>query len=224
MPRFYRNYKEEIHKGKFSLSGHIRPACVFLAEGDAEAFFFESLLLERDANPDLNVVFCFQGLGNLGPVLHWLTQEQNFPAVTSIGLLLDADTDYVAREQSVIANLQNVQILPNANISPVENIVTVGARRISVFISPGQGRLGAIEEVVLDEVRTKQEWNCIDRFTQCIHDQFGTLPDPKGIVQTFVSLKNSKLCGTGNAFKASILDVAHPAYQALTAVFEPLIA
>src|SRR6266446_4291254 len=217
MPRFYRNADKSE---KFSLSGDTKPTCVFLAEGEAEAFFFESLLAYVEADPTRNVALCFRGLGNFSPFLHVLTQEPNFSGVTALGVMLDADDDYAGRAASVTALLKSTKILSAGAASPVANIVASNGRRTAVFVSPGANRVGAIESIVIDEIRRKAQWNCIDAFSHCIHEQFENPPNPKTIAQIYISLMKPRMCGIGRAFDAGVFDVSDPAYATARAVFQ----
>src|SRR5712691_4571727 len=222
MPRFYRN--AEKSEKRFSLSGDTKPTCVFLAEGDAEASFFESLLVHVRADPARNVALCFQGLGKFPSFLHWLTQEPNFSDVTALGVMLDAEEDYAGRAASVTALLKNTKILAAGSASPIANIIASNGRRTAVFVSPGANQVGAIESIVIDEIRQKAQWNCIDVFSHCIDDQFGSPPNPKTIAQIYISLMSPRMCGIGRAFDAGVFDVSDPAYAPARAVFQPLIS
>lgn len=182
------------------------------------------MLTRETADPTRNIVLCFRGLGKLRPFLHWLKQEPNFPGVTALGVMLDADNDYAGRVASVTAQLQYANILAVGVASPVANIVMSNGRRIAVFVSPGVDQLGAIESIVINEIRQKQEWNCIDRLSNCVAEQSGDTPDPKSIAQIYVSLMSPRLCGVGRAFEAGVLDVFDPAYAPVRAIFQPLIS
>jgi len=68
MLKFYRNYRQS----RWNLSDDFSPHKVFLAEGDAEAFFLESLFTLRGFNESEYCVICFHGITNFKPALHFL--------------------------------------------------------------------------------------------------------------------------------------------------------
>lgn len=219
MPTYYIN-----HRQKFTLRGTTRPRSIFLAEGDAEAFFLDQFLASQAAASALNIVVCFKGLGNVSGLLHTLVQEPNFNNVEAIGVFLDAEHSFAARAASVQAHLENVKLLPIAGPSPVGAVVTHAGRRIAVFISPGNGGQGAIDHLVLNEIQGKPEWGCLNGFIGCLQQNHAWVMDPKAVAQTYVSIKKPGLAGTGNAFDAGVLDCTAPAYAAVRGVFGPLIA
>ncbi len=88
MPRFYKNYQST-----WGLAGDIKPSKLFLAEGDSEAFFLESLFTAREFDESEYCVFCIKGIKNLGVKLHFLSTEPNFHFIKSLGIMVDANGD-----------------------------------------------------------------------------------------------------------------------------------
>ncbi len=219
MPTYFLNEGNR----KASLKGATNPRTIFLGEGNPEAYFFEATLTHQTASAADNCVLCFRGLGNFPSFLNILVQEPNFKNVSSIGILLDAEANAVGRETSLIAQLTKHSLLGQGSPSPVNRIVVYGERRIAAYISPNNVDPGSIEGVVMQEIQTKPEWQCINAFTQCSNIPLASIQTQKTVVQTYISLKSPGMCGAGKAFEARVLDTNDAAYAPLRLLFDPLI-
>jgi len=218
MPHFYRNYGQS----KMRLSGDFSPRKVFLGEGDAEAFFLESLFTRRGFDESEYCVFCFRGIANLGPTLHFLKEEPNFHLVSAVGIMLDANNDHDSRLKSVLSNLRNIGCADESTTFHKDNITAHNGLRLGVFVSPGDSQHGTIATLAIREIQTKRENECLENLRACIDSRCGEAISDKALTQIYISLKKPRLCGTGRGFEAGVLDVEHPAYGVAVRTFTEL--
>ena len=218
MLKFYRNYR----KSKWHLSGDFSPHKVFLAEGDAEAFFLESLFTLRGFKESEYCVICFKGINNFNPTLHYLKEQENFYLVKALGVMLDADNDPESRLRSVLSNLKNYGLADESTTLNEYNTSDHNGLCLGIFISPGDSHSGNIETLALREIQTKPENECIETLRVCIESICGEVISDKALTQIYISLKKPGLCGTGRGFESGILDVAHRAYEQVVRTFTEL--
>ena len=217
MPRFYKNYQST-----WGLAGDIKPSKLFLAEGDSEAFFLESLFTAREFDESEYCVFCIKGIKNLGVKLHFLSTEPNFHFIKSLGIMVDANGDSNARLTSVLSSLRSVGCADVSTSFNGGNIAVHNGLRIGLFISPGNSEPGTIETLTIREIRDQQESKCIEALDGCIEPVCGAALSEKALTQIYISIKKGSLCGVGRAFGAGILKVEHPAYKEAVETFVQL--
>jgi len=194
---------------------------LFLAEGASEEGFIRKIL-EKHSDQQ-SVVFCFAGLGDLSTVLKSISGVPGINNLKSLGLMLDAEVDFNARVSSVIGHFANHNItLPPGDVHN-SRVSLHGSCRIGVYISPGAGSSGRIEDTALIEIQETKLWSCVDAYAKCIESALGKEFDKKSIVQTYISTIKGDLCGLGRAFQANILNVAHTAYDTPRILIEDLI-
>jgi hypothetical protein len=209
----YRFYRETI-----TLAGH-RYAKIFLAEGLAEALFLNTLFTRKNFDENEYCVFCIKGISNLGTSLKYLCSETEFDQVKSLGIMIDADDNPKGRMDSVLNHLNNHD-LSDENFDLKENTVfEYNERQIGIFISPGEGKKGRIETIIVEELSTKKEYECISEYINCLSERCHNTLDEKAIVQIYISSKKSDLCGTGRGFEAMILDIDHKTYELAVTTF-----
>jgi len=214
MPNFYRT--------RLRLTGEPQFSKIFLAEGLAEALFLDTLFSNKGYDPNEYCVFCFEGITKFGTALKILCTEPNFKHVTSLGIMVDADSDPNGRLKGILGELAKYD-LANKRTDPLENnIFEFSERRIGIFISPGGENEGRIETMIVEEIASTKEDDCISEFNQCISSKHNITLDEKAIVQIYISLKRSNLCGTGRGFEAGIFDIDHKAYRLAVRVFTEL--
>jgi hypothetical protein len=202
-----RNLDYYIAKQDISTKPSLRH--LFFAEGDSEAFLLEKLLGHLGADRTTTGVVCFNGISaNFKEKVALPAKFSNFSQIIACGFFLDAD-DNPAGRAGVVAEAALAIRFPRPDGSGrAEN----DGRRTAVFVSPGDGAVGRIEDVVLREVAATPLWPCLVAYSEC-SGAAGVNLDSKALVQTYISSRRPGLCGVGRAFDANILDVTNGAYD-----------
>ena len=210
MTKFYRE--------KITLAGQ-RYEKIFLAEGLAEALFFDTLFTKNNFDENEYCVFCFKGISNLTYSLKILCSEPEFDHVKSLGIMIDADDNPKGRMDSTLRYLHHYDLSDENFVLEENTIFEYKGRRIGIFISPGMGKEGRIETMIVEEIATKKEYDCILEYFNCLNERHHINLDEKAIVQIYISLKKSDLCGTGRGFEAGIFDIEHIIYESAVTTF-----
>ena len=214
MPQRLKYYRETI-----SLSGITVPVKIFLAEGLSEALFLERLFQEEMLDPNEVIIFCIKGVNNLGLTLKLLVDEEEFPHVTSLGIMLDADTRPKTRFNMALRECRKIRFISTATTMTGPGVCSEGRRKLGIFVSPGDGRNGCIETLILDEVREKPEFSCLEDLVDCLIALGASKLSDKALCQMYISLKRDRVCGAGRAFESGIFDISHPAYEQAAGIF-----
>jgi hypothetical protein len=206
-----------VAKQDISIKTHLR--CLFYSEGDSEVFLLEKILQQLSAIPDQNAIVCFAGiLGNFTAKIRVPTKYGNFSRLSACGFLLDADDNPKGR----IDLMRDAATAIGFPAPGDDGFGQTGGRMFGVFISPGNGAAGRIEDIVLRELMTTELWPCVTAFTKCT-DSAGSPMDSKAIVQSYISIRSPGICGVGRAFEAGVLQVAHSAYDQIRNFVQRLI-
>jgi hypothetical protein len=196
---------------------------LFLVEGVSEEGFVQKVL--DDLNDKDSLVFCFAGLGRLNTVLTSIAGAPGFNQLKLLGVMLDAETDYTARVSSLLSLFKKHQI--DLNEADLRNGMPnyAGPCPIGIYISPGNGSAGRIEDLVMNEINGSAISSCINQYAYCVSAAVSKALDSKSIVQTYISAwaGNRNLSGVGRAFEANVLKVRHPAYDGPRTLVEQLI-
>ena len=196
---------------KIRISGTFAPSIVFLAEGASELLFIDKVLQHLNVSVADCAVFLLEGYQQLEDKIRNIKKEPNFHAVCSLGVMLDADR-YPDRRLRKTANALGLANFPSdENVLKNNRVCSRGQKKAGVFLSPGNGQRGRIENLVIDEIRTTEIFECLSNFGECTEGTSGQLDD-KGLVQCYISARAGDRCGLGRAFEAGILDVNHNAY------------
>ncbi len=199
-------------RDKISLSGQDSPSVVFLAEGKPEWLFVDKVLEKFDAPIQDCVVLLLRGYTDLEKKIGLILEEDNSDNISSLGIMLDANNVPDRRLRKAANALRRAGFPSDENELRDGGICADGARRTSVFLSPGQGRKGRIEDLVIEEIRTTDLFDCVSGFKVCVEGVPCQIDD-KGVVQTYISARTGNLCGVGRAFQKGVLDINHDAYR-----------
>lgn len=200
-------------RDKISLSGQFSPSTVFLAEGKPEWLFLDKVLEESNASEQDCVVFLLRGYTDLEKKIRLILEEENSDNISSLGIMLDANNVPDRRLKKAAGALKRAGFPSEENDLRDGGICAEGARKTAVFLSPGHGRKGRIENLVLEEIRTSDLFDCVSGFKACVEGVPCQI-DEKGVVQTYISARVGGLCGVGHAFQKGVLDINHDAYRA----------
>lgn len=204
---------------KISLAGFQSAPKVFLAEGDAEAFFLEAVFRHHDYPRHEYAVFCYGGNKFLDIALKTLQGDKLFPDVTALGIMTDADNNPDGRKNSVLNHCRNINYIGPRTRLGTSGIASFGGRKLGLFVSPGGGKKGRIEDLVKKEIANNPEHPCIEAFSDCLNGVTGDSLSEKAVAQVFITSRNDTLCGVGRAFEARILDINDPAYAKAAQIF-----
>lgn len=155
-----------------------------LAEGRAAKVCLEALL--RTMGRTDSQVQDFGGIGELRAFLKALVRSPGFrQVVTHVLVLRDAERSPADAFQSVCGAFAAAQL-------PVPEecaVLTSGRLRSGVFLFPGQGCPGMIEDLFLECVSTDPAIACVDEFIDCVQRRTGVRPTPeqKARVQAFLA-------------------------------------
>jgi hypothetical protein len=158
------------------------------------------------------VVFLLKGYPQLENKVRIITREPNFGKVSTLGIMLDADRYPNSRVRKAANAFKLADFPSEENALKNDNVCSDGGKKAGVFVSPGNGKKGCIENLVIEEIRATEISKCLSDLEGCIKRNSGQL-DAKGLVQSYISVRNGSLCGLGRAFEAGVLDVSHDAYK-----------
>ena len=114
---------------------------------------------------------------------------------------------------SVIKLLRDYDLSDESLDLKENTIFEYNERRIGIFISPGMGEEGRIETMIVKEIATVKEYDCISEYLKCLKERYHINLDDKAIVQIYISSKQSGQCGSGRGFEVGILDIDHKTYE-----------
>ena len=211
-------------KETISLSGDFKPSAIFLAEGAPEITIINIVLKSLPhLSEDGCVVYMIRGLSNLKSSFRLLSKEPNFEHVKKIGILVDAEDNPGGRQDQISYCLRLVDFPYNMD-AVSDHVISVGDKRSGFFISPGNGQAGRIEDLVIKELETKEEWECIKQYNECINQKTAKPLDEKSIAQIGISTMGHGVCGVHHAFDKGVLDVSHATYEPIVTMINNLLA
>jgi hypothetical protein len=158
---------------------------VLAVEGTHDAAFFEAFL--RSLAPEGPVPLAVRPIGGktqLPTRLRELAEDPSFrPAADShepvaLGIARDADEDAARAFQSVADALHHAGFpVPELAETVVvgdlvrDGEVLVPGVAVSVFIMPGQGRPGALEDLCLEAIGGDPRRECVERLFACLEEK-----------------------------------------------------
>jgi len=182
---------------------------LFLGEGSSEVGLLNAIIAELAV--ERAQVFEVKGEKHLKTVLEVLSDQATARAALScLGIVFDANANAKAKLDSIAATLNSCGFdFDQANLSAQG--VYSGSLPIGVFISPGNGKAGRIETLILEEVASSSVQPCVEGFAKCVEHHSKRKVDEKGLVQVYLGSFNAAH-GIAVAFERRILDIRHNAY------------
>ena len=136
---------------------------LLLVEGNDDLRFFRAMLGSRGI-ADVTVS-SYNGKANLGNDLSARIRESEFHAVSSLGVVRDADDNSQSAFDSVVGSLQRAKLpTPDAANVPIER----NGLRISVLILPPDDDCGELENVCLSSVEGIPDMQCVESYFDCL--------------------------------------------------------
>ena len=134
-----------------------------LVEGSDE-FQFMRFLRPRD---DVQI-HIYEGKDQLQLELATIRGVEGFDRVQKIGIVRDADQNSEGAVLSVLTQWANAFSEPQPEVSSDDWFQDKEGRNWSVWIMPGPGRNGDLEELLWQAVSTSDHRNCIDDLIDCL--------------------------------------------------------
>jgi hypothetical protein len=190
---------------------------LLIGEGKEEFYFFRALARSLGLT-DVKVEQ-YAGKDNLGNYLEALPLRPDYREITSIGITRDADENADRAFQSVCGFLKN-NGLP---VPAAPGDAAGGPPLVRVFILPGGGRAGMLEDLCMDAAASDPTITCVDGFIQCLH-AMDRNPEPLAKARThawLASLERPDL-ELGQAAEKGWVPFEHPAFEELRAFFRNL--
>jgi hypothetical protein len=93
-----------------------------------------------------------------------VTKISGWSQVVSFGLVIDADSDYPGALASIKHSLRVARLAV-----PSGPLLSAGRKRkVTFFIVPGVGRVGALEDLCLSSVSLDPAMTCVDAYFHCL--------------------------------------------------------
>ena len=136
---------------------------LLLVEGNDDLRFFRALS-QAIGTADV-FVDSYNGKPNLGNDLSDRVRSPGFQAVSSLGIVRDADESSNSAFDSVIGSLRRGGLpTPNAPADPVER----DGLRVSVLILPPDEQEGELENVCLSSIVGTPDFQCVESYFDCL--------------------------------------------------------
>lgn len=182
---------------------------LLVVEGEEDAAFFEALARHLGLGENLQL-WPAGGKDNIRPQIKTLCGLPGFSEVERLGVIRDADADPEAAFRSVAGALKAAG-LP----VPRRPGVVCGERpRVSVFILPGGGNPGALEDLCLEAVRDDPAAACVEEFFRCLEERLSWRTGAaKAKVQAFLASREEPGKRLGEAALAGYWPWDSPVFE-----------
>lgn len=210
---------------RWSLAGN-KVHHLFLVEGHAEEGLVKVLLRNSTCPASQISIKCLEGINNLDLALRQLVSEPEWQMLHSVTIVLDADDDPQKRLEDVWQRLKTQLSCSTLEIAHAKQkgIILYRGTRYAVWLNPGPGQPGKIEDLVLKTV----DPDCV-AYIQRIwrktspRDCVGP-PSAKALVAVWIACRANKGLGLGTAFERGLIDVGHDAFEPLTNLIRDQLA
>ena len=183
---------------------------LILVEGKDEENFFNALLKEMEIE-DYQIL-SLGGKDNFPKNLSVITAAPGFDQVKKLGIIRDADENYDNALKSICGAL-NFCRLP---IPSTTNQLEGENPAVGIFIMPGEGKSGALEDLLLESVQNDQATPCVNNYFVCLKENLSNWP-PKNISKSWIhAFLSSRPDGTkrlGEAAQAGYWSFDNPAFD-----------
>lgn len=192
---------------------------LLLGEGREEELFFTELL-KALGRTDV-AVRQYRGKDRLRTDLAALTQQAGFGGVRTLAITRDADDSEEAAFRSVVGALRNIKL--DAPMDPGK--FTGGKPRVGVFILPGGGLEGALEDLCLRALADDPTLACADAYLECLAQQdirHAGNARSKARLHVWLASRSRPDLRLGEAATAGEIPWAHSAFDDLKAFLQQL--
>lgn len=174
-------------------------AKLLLVEGRDDEGLFGALFAHLGGMPEIEIRK-YDGKDNLRPYLRTLKMVRGFSAVTSIGIIRDADENAAGAFQSVRDTLVNEDLpAPTEALRP-----STGSPTTTIAVLPIGETEGELEDLLLTSVNTDPAISCVDEYITCLETQGLKLPNKlsKARLHAFLASREQPNLLIGQAARA----------------------
>jgi len=179
---------------------------LIIVEGKDDERFIDSLIKYLGIN-DVQIVFV-EGKSRFRTNIQALRNTPGFDALSIYSFIRDSDSNPPI---SAFTSIRNSLIA--AGITPPEEDQSFSDQtpRVGIFIMPGNGKTGAIEDLCLSSIAEDSDFICVEDFFECI----GTVPREasKAKIQCYLSGKDPLANSLGYAAFKGHWDYSKPEYE-----------
>jgi len=185
---------------------------LLLGEGVDERRLFASLVKHIGLQAQVQVL-AYSGKDNLRAYLSTLRKLPHLNNVVSIGITRDADGDAGGALQSIESAILHANF-------PAE----IGSR---VLVLPGNGRPGALEDILIPALSSDPVWPCIENLVTCRAGALGPWTNQlanvgKAKVEAWLNTRNHPTIRLGEAAEKGLLPFAALAFAPLITFLKSL--
>lgn len=181
-----------------------------IVEGNDEENIFEKLLNLLNIS-DIQIQ-PIGGKEKISSTLRTLLDSHNYNILRSIGIIIDADTDYNAAFDKVKGALKRANLpVPNGPLEKASN----GKIEVSVFIMPkGNNSNGAIENLFVETINDKSIYkDCIMEFLDCAEELESNMDTNKAPVYAYISVQKEPDIRLGVSVQKGYWDLTHHCFD-----------
>lgn len=179
---------------------------LIIVEGLDDKRFIESLLKHLEIN-DVQVMFV-NGKSNFRANIQALRNTPGFDALLICSFIRDSDTNPPI---SAFTSIRDSLISAGLNPPEEDQTFTDHSPRMGIFIMPGNGSSGAIEDLCLSSILEDGDYICVEDYFECK----GSIPNEasKAKVQCYLSGKEPLANSLGYAALKGHWDFKKPEYE-----------
>lgn len=177
-------------------------------EGKDDKRFLEALLNNLEIN-DVQILD-FEGKSNFKTQIQALKNTSGFSTINICAFVRDADENPPASAfRSVCDALRSAGLTPPAS----DQSFTEGNPKIGIFIMPGNGATGAIEDLCLESLKDEESLTCVNSYFDCL----GTMPTKESKAKTlcYLSGKEPYANSLGYAALKGHWDFSHASFESI---------
>ena len=183
---------------------------LLLVEGKDEEYFFQAFF--RSFEITGIQIFTIEGKDNFSKYLSAISQMPDFAQVKKLGVIRDADTSYENAFKSVRDAVKKCNLLIPLKTNQLEGENPA----VGIFIMPGEGKSGALEDLLLESVQNDRATPCVNNYFVCLKENLSNWP-PKNISKSWIhAFLSSRPDGTkrlGEAAHAGYWSFDNPAFD-----------
>lgn len=144
---------------------------LLLVEGKDECNFFEFFIKEHLfkqnnlANAPLIQIINVGGKDQFISKFKILSGDDNFGKIIRFGFIRDAEEDPRGAFDSIKKVLTDYKLPVPPNIGGIKKTSEL---QTGIFIMPNNSEKGALENLVIETVKNKKEYKCVNEFIKCI--------------------------------------------------------
>jgi hypothetical protein len=185
---------------------------ILIVEGKDECNFFQGLLDHLNLI-DHTQIFVAYGETNIKAKILAIQNTAEFYHVTAIGIVRDSDNDPISKFTSTKNALRELGLpTPDSSYSVVGDSL-----RCAILMIPDYGETGALEELCLKSIRESREFDCVNKYFNCLNDFScdNARKKSKATISVYLASKQDH-CGIGVAAKKDYWDFNHSSFEKVT--------